>query len=126
MGLYGHFDVVNGTDITFFICNETAFNEWIDGHDIVKYELKEDVTSSDYEFLSHGVSPPPRRSAIRWYLVFDNTDSPSTAQTVLLELTGLVLIPLNARYMPLAIQIRSVPSDSALRATLPPSVLTQH
>ena len=82
MGLYGHFDVVNGTDITFFICNETAFNEWIDGHDIVKYELKEDVTSSDYEFLSHGVSPPPRRSAIRWYLVFDNTDSPSTAQTV--------------------------------------------
>ena len=78
MGLFGHFDVVNGTDISFFICNETAFNEWTDGHDIIMYELKEDVTSGDYEFLSHGAGG----SAIRWYLVFDNTDSTSTTQTV--------------------------------------------
>ncbi|MHA2384674.1 MAG: hypothetical protein ACXAEE_00535 [Candidatus Thorarchaeota archaeon] len=78
MGLFGHFDVVNGTDISFFICNETAFNDWKDGHDIAMYELQEDVTSGDYEFLSHGAGG----SAIRWYLVFDNTDSTSTTQTV--------------------------------------------
>lgn len=81
MGLYGHFEVTNGTDITFFICNETAFNDWKDGQSIDAYEIMEDVISGDYEFLSSGSNS----SSVWWYLVFDNTDSVSTTQTVVVD-----------------------------------------
>ncbi|MFQ5832516.1 MAG: hypothetical protein ACE5H4_07430 [Candidatus Thorarchaeota archaeon] len=73
-GLYGHFEVINGSDITFFISDEAAFNDWKDGRSIQAYEVMEDVTSGDYEYLAGG--------GTTWYLVFDNTDEVSTTQTV--------------------------------------------
>jgi hypothetical protein len=87
-GFFGHFEVVNGSDITFFICNETVFNDWTEGQSVEVYHLLEDVTSGDYQFLASGV----RHGSVTWYLVFDNTDETSTAQTVNadihLDLTG--------------------------------------
>jgi hypothetical protein len=73
-GLFGDFEVINGSDITFFICNQSAFNDWKDGHSIQVYEMMEDVTSGEYEYLGG--------PGTTWYLVFDNTDEVSTAQTV--------------------------------------------
>jgi hypothetical protein len=81
-GFFGHFEVVNGTDITFFICNETVFTAWIDGQSVEVFHLLEDVTSGDYEFLARDTGGGPERTDLRWYLVFDNTDETSTAQTI--------------------------------------------
>ncbi|MHA2603023.1 MAG: hypothetical protein AM324_012950 [Candidatus Thorarchaeota archaeon SMTZ1-83] len=73
-GLFGDFEVINGSDITFFICNQSAFNDWTGGHSIQAYEVMEDVTSGEYEYLGG--------RGTTWYLVFDNTDEVSTTQTV--------------------------------------------
>ncbi len=145
--------IVNGTGITFFICNETEFNHWTDGHEIEACEFQEDVTSGEHEFLSYG----GRWSGIRWYLVFDNTDDACTAQTMNTELyidlveptiecnvndddvlsgiwnfdaayTKLVLIQLNVQYVPLAIPIRLTHIDGmyiTLKEILPSLFLMQ-
>ncbi len=76
-GLFGHFEVTNGSDITFFICNEPAFNDWREGHAIEAHAVMKDVTVGDYEYLA---TPGPT-----WYLVFDNTDEASITQTVVVD-----------------------------------------
>jgi hypothetical protein len=62
--IYGSFEVTSGSDIDFFICDQTNYDLWKTGSSSVAYEINDNVGS-----LSYSLNLPHDDT---WYVVFYN------------------------------------------------------